>query len=276
MAEEANSTNAVTAAARRILAPLIRVLLRSGVSYNEFTDLAKFTFIEVAEKEFPIEGRKVTTSRIATITGIPRKEVARVRKLEWQDDDEVRSKRNRAAKVTSAWLRDPDFLDRKDDPLDLPFEGPVSFSELVRRHSGDIPPRAIADELMRLDAVELVDDRYRLVARGYRPRAGAPELFEILGTDSAELMETIDHNITRSEDDAPLFQAKVVYDNVPVEYIEVFRQLSGRMAQRLLEELDRWLADHDRDNNPETLGTGKARLGLGVFQIARADQSQED
>jgi hypothetical protein len=89
-------------------------------------------------------------------------------------------------------------------------------------------------------------------------------------------METIDHNITRSEDDAALFQAKVVYDNVPVEYIEVFRQLSGRMAQRLLEELDRWLADHDRDNNPETLGTGKARLGLGVFQIARADQSQED
>ena len=271
-----NHRRLLNAATARILRGLVRVLLRYGVTYESFSELAKHVYVEVAEKDFPIEGRKVSASRISTLTGIHRREVARLRALDWDDDEDVRSQRNRAANVLSAWLRDERFLDQKGDPLDLPFDGPVSFSELVKRYSGDVPPRAIADELMRLDTIEEVEERLRLVARAYVPAGGSDELFEVLGTDTAELIDTIDHNMTRDKGDPSRYLVKVSYDNVPVEYADVFRKLCGRMAQRLLEELDRWLADHDRDHNADILGTGRAKLGLTVFQVEQIQPTEEE
>ena len=211
-----------------------------------------------------------------SITGIPRKEVSRLMKLPWDSDAEVSEQRNRAARVLAAWVRDSAFHDRKGDPLDLPLEGSPSFSELVRQYSGDIPSRAIADELERLGAIEIVDGgKYRLLARTYVPAKGTKELLEILGSDTAELMDTIDHNAMLGDDEAPLLQMKVSYDNVPVEYVDAFQILSGRMGRRLIEDLDHWLADHDRDRNPDVLGSGKARLGLMVFQLQEIEQEGE-
>ncbi len=275
MSQQENIT-VLNAAIAKILRRLANISLRNGLSYDNFAELAKHVFVEVAGKEFPIEGRKVSASRISTITGIPRKEVSRLMKLPWDSDAEVSEQRNRAARVLAAWVRDSAFHDRKGDPLDLPLEGSPSFSELVRQYSGDIPSRAIADELERLGAIEIVDGgKYRLLARTYVPAKGTKELLEILGSDTAELMDTIDHNAMLGDDEAPLLQMKVSYDNVPVEYVDAFQILSGRMGRRLIEDLDHWLADHDRDRNPDVLGSGKARLGLMVFQLQEIEQEGE-
>ena len=259
-----------------IVQPLARLALKRGMPFDAFSEVVKRTFVEVAEQEFQLDGRKQTKSRIATLTGINRKEVARVLELApLSAPGSLHSERNRAAKVLSAWLRDQRFLDRKGDPRDLPFEGSPSFSELVKDYSGDIPPRAIADELCRVGAIEETEGRLRLANRGYVPESGREEHIEILGTDSRELIETIAHNI-ESHEDAPLFQRKVCYNDIPVEYLSAFRALSGRLAQHLLEELDRWLADHDRGLNPTILGSGRARAGLGIYQIEEILEEEDD
>ena len=262
-----NITVVLNTALAKILRRLARLVLRQGLTFDHFEDIAKSVFIDVAESEFRIDGRRSTASRIAALTGIPRKEVGRVRRLPIESDGVLEGQRNRAARVLTAWMRDERFLDSKGDPLDLPFEGATSFSELVKAHSGDITPRAIADELARNGAITVVDNKYRLTSRSYTPSSGSPELLEIYGTDSAELMDTIAHNLMRSPEDHRLYQQKVSYDNVPIEYLEAFRKLSGRMSQRLLEELDHWLAEHDRDHNPDVLGSGSARIGLMIFQF---------
>ena len=251
-------------------------MLRNGLSYTEFADLTKHVFVDTAAREFPIEGRKVSASRISTITGIPRKEVSRLMKLPWESDEDLVTERNRAARVLAAWLRDQDFLDRKGDPVDLPIEGDPSFSGLVKRYSGDVPARAIADELERVGAIEQVDGRYRLVSRVYVPQKGTAQLMEIFGTDTSELMDTIDFNLTKSPDEPSLLQQKVLYDNVPVEYVDAYLHLSRRMGQRIIEDLDRWLADHDRDRNPNILGSGKARVGFMTFQIREILEDLDD
>jgi len=168
--------------------------------------------------------------------------------------------------VLSAWLRDPEFLDRKGDPLDLPFAGPASWSELVRRYSGDMKPRAMVDELLETGALERVDGRLRMSARGYVPSSAPDDLIAILGTDPTELIETIDHNMHQPE---KRYQRKVEYENIPAEHAAEFRALSGRMAQHLLEELDRWLAARDLGQGPT--GTPSVSLGLGIYQIERAN-----
>lgn len=259
--------NILNAAVRRVLRPLVRILLRNGVAYGAFADMAKRVFVEVASDEFGIPGRKQTVSRVAVITGLTRKEVNRLQSLEVGDDSAIGERYNRAARVVAGWVRDQRFHDAAGDPLPLPFDGGdgPSFSELVRLHSGDMPARAILDELQRVNAVSAEPDgRWRLGARVYIPQTGDADKLHILGTDVGSLIATIDHNMQHASTD-PRFQRKVAYDNLPVEAIPEFRKLSADKAQHLLEELDRWLSQHDRDMNPDVEGSGRKAAGIGIY-----------
>lgn len=258
---------ALIEAASEIVGALARVLLENGVTFATFNEIAKAAFLAVAESEYVLGGRKLSHARIATITGIPRKEVGRLRKLDRKVDHDEVLERNRAARVLSAWVREAEYQDRKGDPLPLPLEGTPSFSGLVRMHSGDIPARAIADELIRVGAMEFTDGKYVLLSKAYVPGKGQIEIIEMLGTDARQLIDVIRHNFNRDEDEPARFHAKVQYDKVPVEYVDAFKKLSSRMAGNLLFELDRWLSEHDRDNRPDIPGGGRTRLGVGIYQI---------
>jgi hypothetical protein len=269
---------ALIEAAGEVVGALARLLLENGVTFATFNELAKAVFVEVVENEYVLGERKLSHARIATITGIPRKEVSRLRNLDRSVDHDEILERNRAARVLSAWVREAEYQDRKGDPLPLPLEGEPSFSGLVRMHSGDIPARAIADELIRVGAMELTDGKYVLLSKAYVPAKGQTEILEMLGSDARQLIDAIRHNFNREEGEPTRFHAKVQYDRVPVEYVDAFNKLSSRMARNLLIELDRWLSEHDRDNNPDILGTGETTLGLAMFGIeeTRSEGDNQD
>ncbi|MEA3411619.1 MAG: DUF6502 family protein [Pseudomonadota bacterium] len=263
---EAHST-VITRALVRILTPLVRILLRHGVSCGAFEEILRRVYVDVADREFGMQGRKQSVSRISVITGLNRKEVKRLRDLPPIEESRLDERYNRAARVISGWLEDPAFQDRKGDPDCLPLEGERSFSTLVKQFSGDMPPRAVADELLRVGAMETTPhSEYRLTARGYVPGGGVAEKLQVLGTDTSDLIETIDHNLSSSSDVAR-FQRKVMYDNVPVEHVPGFRKLSARLGQNVLEQLNTWLSERDRDSNPKAMGNGHARVGLGIYAI---------
>ena len=256
----------LSAAVLRLLRPLVRILLRNGVSYSTFSDFVKWVYVDVASKEFGIEGRKQSTSRVSVITGLSRKEVMRVRKLPKPDDSASTERYNRAARVIAAWRRDRNFLDAEGRPAPLPMAGAdVSFSELVKRFSGDVPVRATLDELIRVGAVERLEDgSVSLLTRTYIPERSDADKLHILGTDVAHLMSTFDHNL-KSDPIGPFFQRKVAYDNLPDEVLPGFRKHSAKKAQTLLESLDRWLAQRDRDVTPTVKGTGRNNAGIGIY-----------
>jgi len=81
--------------------------------------------------------------------------------------------------------------------------------------------------------------------------------------------------VSRSCGNDPFFQRKVMYDNVPVEVLEEFRRLSNAQAQTLLERLDKWLSQHDRDTHPGTNGTGRMRTGIGIYYFEENMTSQK-
>jgi hypothetical protein len=232
-------------------------------------------------REFGIPGRKQTVSRVSILTGLSRKEVQRL--LEEQApaegaDPDVHARYNRAARVVAGWVRDRDFTDANGNPHPLSLSGDnASFGLLVKRYSGDVPARAILDELLRVGAVERTnDDHIRLLSRAYIPRASDIDKLDILGADVADLITTIDHNLQHGSAD-PRFQRKVMYDNLPEEPIAGFRALSAAQAQTLLEKLDEWLAQSDRDVNPAMKGTGRVRAGIGIYYFEeKLDQPSED
>ncbi len=208
--------NGVQACVAKLLKPLVRVLLRYGVPCGAFLDIAKQIYVDVAMESFSIPGRKPTTSRASVITGLSRKEILRIRRLPPLSDSEVRDRYNRAVRVISGWVRDKDFAETPGQPADLPFEGGErSFSRLVRKYSGDVPARAILDELVRVGSVPQLDNGdIRLRSRAYIPGAGEEEKIAILGNEVADLIQTIDHNLQASPEQSR-FQLKVAYDNLP-------------------------------------------------------------
>jgi hypothetical protein len=258
--------NALHAAILKLLKPLVRILLRNGIPFKTFADLAKWMYVDIAHNEFGIMGKKQTDSRVSIITGLSRKEVRRIKNLELPGDEEAIYRYNRAARVIAGWVKDRRFLDSRGNPRTLAIEGDrPTFSDLVQIYGGDVPVRAVLDELMDVSAIRLLKSgKIKLQARAYLPAGDEPALMSILGTDVAYLIKTIDHNIIH-KDDGRFFQRKVFYDNVPTEASKKFRLISADKAQKLLEILDRWLAEHDRDVNPAVKGSGRKKVGLGIY-----------
>jgi hypothetical protein len=272
-------SRALATALERILTPLCRILLRNNISFKAFTDIAKRTYVHVAADEFRIPGKKQSVSRVALLSGLTRKEVQRLLELEQTPDAEVGERYNRAARVVAGWVRDPDFSDASGNPRELEISetGPAgagTFAELVRRFSGDIPYRAVLDELLRVGAAEKTPrGTIRVKSRAFVPQGADTDKINILGTDVADLVATIDHNI-HARDALPRFQRKVMYDNLPREALDEFRKLSAEQAQQLLEHFDKWLARHDRDTNSSSRGTGRMRSGIGIYYFEEDLASQ--
>ncbi|MEP7298107.1 MAG: DUF6502 family protein [Burkholderiales bacterium] len=265
---------ALNFALMKLLRPLMRLLLRHSLPFSAFEELAKRAYLDVAMNDFAIPGKKPSISRASILTGLTRKDVQRLVGLSDDSRDVPERHYNRAARVLTGWIRDPDFLNRNKQPRALEIDGDFGFAALVRRHSGDVPARAVLDELLRVGAVvERADGRLAPVARAYVPQRGEAEKLDILGTDVAGLIDTIDHNLQHGATD-PRFQRKVSYRSIALEHLPAFRELSATHAQSLLEELDRWLAEHD-DAGPEDTDVPKARVGLGIYYMEeRLDGAQ--
>jgi hypothetical protein len=257
----------------RILRPLARLLLRNGVPYGEFSELVKKAYVAAALEDFCDGRRKPTDSRAAVMTGLTRKEVKRQRDILAGDaggkSDTLHA--NRASRVVSGWVHDTAFQAASGQPANLPFEGTLSFSGLVKKYSGDMPPRAVLDELLRVGVVTAEPDSGRLVLqqRAYVPAGDSEEMLGIFGEDVSDLVATMDHNLASSDKGGkPLFQRTLTYNNIPPEVLGQWREEAARQSQRLLEQLDDWLAPYDQDIASQA-GAGKAgapvRTGVGIF-----------
>jgi hypothetical protein len=247
-----------------LLRPLVRMLLRNNIPLATFIDLAKRVYVEVAMEDFHLPNRKQSISRVALLTGLSRKEVLRVTRLAPVTDSGLAEQHNRSTRVVSGWIRDERFsYDGK--PADLAFEGDgASFAELVKQYSGDITPRAVLDELLRGGLVQRLENgRLQLVAPAYLPQSEA-EKMHILGSDTADLIGTIDHNLQQDQE-TPFFQRKVCYTRFPTQHLAGLRSLSREKAQRLLEELDRWMADHDQQDPEPDDDRQHRRAGLSIY-----------
>jgi hypothetical protein len=260
-----------------ILRPLIKILLRNHVPFGTFADLAKRVYVEVALEEFGIPGRKPSISRVSIITGLTRKEVGILKDPPALENVEALERYNRGARVISGWVRDRFFWNNQGQPIDLPAEGKgASFNELVKRYGGDVPTRAVLDELLRVGAVERLEDgRIRLITRAFIPHTKEADKIRILGTDVRALISTIDHNLQSNQSDSFL-QRKVSYDNLPAEALPELRAAATQKGQSLLEDLDGLISRHDRDVNPSSQGSGRKRASIGIFYFEEDAQQNDE
>jgi hypothetical protein len=255
----------------RLMRPLVRFLLRNGIAYGTFSELVRKVYVDVAFADFAPEGGRQTMSRISALTGLTRKEVKRLLELDTPDDTASQERFNRGIRVISGWVNDWRFHDTDGRPSDLPVDGtPKSFAFLVKEYSGDIPTRAMLSMLEEAGSVRLMDGVVRLMRHAFVPGSDPLDKIQVLGTDVAELITTIDRNLTARPDEL-LFQRKVAYDNIDPVALPKLKKLTFTKAQALLEQLDRQYASKDLGENG---GDPGKYISLGIYYYEQ-DSSAE-
>jgi len=259
----------------RVLSPLVRLLLRHGVSHGEFSSWAKQAYVAEASKHFGIDGKAPTVSRMAIITGINRKEVKRLLELP-ADIEPAIAKHNRALRVVTGWLQDADFHNSQGKPSVLSYgSAEDDFNELVRRYGGDVPARALLDELVRVGTAKQNDNKVELLTSGYIPHESQEAMLDLLATSATDLMETLDYNL--SDVDNNRLQLSVAYDNVSDDALIEFRVLARDKAMVLLRELDDWLKPRDLgETKKPTQATNRVGLGLYLIEDAKEMENTDD
>jgi len=138
-----------------VLRPIARALLRVGVGYREFSEIAKTAFVETATADYGLRGRPTNISRVAVMTGLTRKEVRRIRIKTDAHEHTVVMKTTPVSQILHRWHTDDEFLTNTGEPMSLDFDGDgLSFTALVKKHGGDVPAGAMRTELNRIDAIE--------------------------------------------------------------------------------------------------------------------------
>ena len=253
--------NIINESVLKILRPLVRVMLRNGVSCGSFEELVRRAYVEEAFSVGNKSQLKTTVSSVSAQTGLSRKEVKRLSELPDDHNPELEQKYNRAVRVISGWVNDKSFVDASGKEKILPLEGDEgSFSALVKQFSGDIPTRAMLDLLLAAGCIQVEDNKVALVKHAYVPGKDSSEIIRILGTDTNELLNTIDHNLTAQEDDKR-FQRKVSSKVLDSKAVDEFKVLSNKHSQALLEKLDAWISKNEVDQEDEN-----ARyVSLGIY-----------
>ena len=148
------------------LVPIARFLLRSGVSFQEFEEISRVAFVQVASDDYGIRGRPTNVSRVAAMTGIPRKDVKRLRQIADKYLDDPRLYMSPLGDLLQQWCTNPEYLDEFGRPRPIPVSGvDHSFERLVQLSCRDLPAGAVKVELIRIGAVAETDNGLLVVRR---------------------------------------------------------------------------------------------------------------
>lgn len=269
------TTNKIlTTAISQILRPLVRILLRNGISCGSFEEMVRKAYVDEAFAQAHRNNSKATISSVSAETGLSRKEVKRLTETELSDSENTEQKYNRAIRVISGWLNDPRFAYDEGNPKALALDsGPNSengtFANLVKNYSGDIPTKAMLNLLESSKCVEIKDGLVHLVRNAYVPGNDPEEIIRILGKDTNQLINTIDHNLTADEK-SKWFQRKVSNPRVRAEALNEFRDFSRRRSQTLLEELDAWLSQNEADEESDA-----RYASMSIYYYEQQDSNEE-
>jgi hypothetical protein len=258
---------ALIQALKRLLRPLIRLLVREGVTYPALSALLKELYVSVCETDFAAADGRQTDSRVSLLTGVHRKDVKRLRVRGADQPASVPAALSLSAQVIALWAGGAEFADESGSPRPLPRFGEegASFESLVAQVSKDIRPRAVLDDWLQRGLVHF-DDQSRVVLdeAALVPREDFDQLAFYLGRNLRDHIAACDHNL--AGESSPFIERAVYYDRLTPETVSRLGSMAHDLGMTAILALNReanTLAERDE---------GKAeaiqRMSFGVYFYA--------
>jgi hypothetical protein len=255
---------------RRVMRPVVRLLMQSGVTFPVLADLLRALFVDVAVTDLLIDRRAQTDSRVSLLTGVHRKEIRRLRQAE-TEPDAVPPLVTLASQIIARWLATPAFLDPDGRPLPLPRSARTdatepSFESLVSTVTADVRARTVLDDWIAQGIVTLdADDRVRLNTSVFIPRPGSAEQLFFFARNLHDHIAAAAANIAAPAG-PPFVDRSVHYDKLPTEAAQRLEALGREAAQSMLLAVNRAAMEiADRADATAAPAIATQRVNLGVF-----------
>lgn len=259
-------------ALKRLLRPLVRLLLSFSVQYPYLAGLLKLTYVEVATREFPLDDRPQTDSRISLLTGIHRQDVKRLRG-EMMADASPPPVVSLGAQLVSRWLGETTYLDAKGRPKPLPRQaargGDASFERLVQTVNKDIRPRVVLDEWLRLGVAELdKQDRVVLRTEAFVPAHGVEEKLFYFGKVIHDHLAASGHNLTAGQ--PPMLDRCVYFDQLTERSAEQLADYARTLAGEAMQALNRKALELQQLDAVKPEATSRINFGMYFYRANEA------
>jgi hypothetical protein len=245
----------------RLLRPIVRLLIRSGMTFPALCDLLRELYVNVAEHDFALPGKPQTDSRVSLLTGVHRKEVSRLRGAGVPLAD-VPMSLSRTSRILAQWLGGAAYCDAAGRPLSLPRSAPPdvpSFERLVSSVTRDVRPRAVLDEWLDRGIVAQRDnDMIVLLASAFVPQPGDDQLLYYFGRNIHDHVAAAAANILGAA--PPHLERAVHYDGLSQATVAL---LEGRSRALALESLQ--ILNQEAMAACEKDGGGRWRWNFGVY-----------
>jgi hypothetical protein len=228
---------ALVRALRKLLRPLVRLMLSHGITYPYLSDLLKGLFVEVAEQDFRLDDRSPTDSRVSLVSGVHRKDVSRLRSLLESAEAIESSVVPRGAQLVAHWMSNPRYL--LDDGSPRPLArfisegGDLSFEALVTSVNSDIRSRVVLDEWLSLGVVHLDElGQVCLNTAAFVPSRGADEKAFYLGHNLHDHAAAAVHNLLGGQ--PPFMERSVHYNALSPASVQRLNQMAEQMGMKVL------------------------------------------
>lgn len=205
-----------------LLVPLARLAVARGLPCATVEGLLRRAFVRAARDAHPALPPHRMVSRIATATGLNRREVTRLT----QADAAPVPRRPLSAEVFARWIGDPQYRDARGRPRKLPRQGAApSFETLAQSVTRDVHPRSLLDELLRLGlaAFDAAGDRVELVQDAFVPRGDSARMLGFLGHNVGDHLGAAVANVLG--DGRGHFEQAVFADELSAQSVEALRGL---------------------------------------------------
>lgn len=255
-------------ALRRLLRPIVRLLIQKNVTLQVLADILKETYVSVAEETLQAEiSKKVTDSHISLMTGVHRKDVKKYRNLD-APDDRGSTPLTIGAEVIARWAAQERYVDKEGEPLPLPYtnkECPeFSFTALADSVSKvNIRANVLLEEFLRLGMVEHnpVTDFVTLKKDAYIPDQGQADQLYYFGANGADHLAASVNNILSGK--TLYFDRSVYHDGLTRESVEILRSAVTTQAMKTLKLINKKafeLSEKDKGNKD-----ARFRINLGSY-----------
>jgi hypothetical protein len=253
---------------RRVLRPLIRILIRSGVRYDEFLELVRGVYVESAIRDGIGDGVKPTRAKVSLSTGVPRRDVDRYIDNDGALPGAPRTLTKILSEVLNRWHTDPQYVGPYGIPLELELRSARSrsFVELVTAVNPQVSAQDVLEELVRLKAVIWSGDTHvRVISRAFIPiEEMSPAQIEFFGNALTRLAGTLQFNLDGSNSEKRLERSVIANQGLPKEVVPIFQKHAREKVSELLIELDNWISPYAGHVEPD----GQIeRVGVAVFQF---------
>jgi hypothetical protein len=234
-------------------------------------EMLRAAFVQAASDAHPglPEHRKV--SRIATTTGLNRREVGRLVGLRQQEAAAGNVHTTPASQLFLRWRNETGWQDAAGQPLVLPRLGPApSFEVLAQQVTRDVHPRSLLDELVRLGLVQWdpVADTVQPLADRYVARGDAVRQLALLGDNVGDHLRAAVDNVlagTTGDEARHLEQAVFAWGLSQASLAALQPAIRAQWQQLLATLLPQLREKVTEDAAIEPTPPGRIRIGLYAY-----------